>query len=251
MQSEVYDLIQTTPQGQSTRKHWWAAHRKNNSCSTPGVKSHLLFSPNAICDACDAISHTKQQRIIRQMPLIIIPLMHAALQQLQRCAIAILSSMSHKSSPAPVIVLHPTGPARNFRISYQLVMVVTPACRVCRPHPVLFSRGIEDVDVPAQGSGREMGCRAENTQSYYSGWMFPIKQLNQPPNDSFHRHLGNYRSLLFTSGDETAWAQPGEGGRRGGGGVEGGKDEWEVNEWKQRDWSAESEDGVEDVENLN
>lgn len=46
--------------------------------------------------------------------------------------------------------------------------------------------------------------------------MFPIKQLNQPPNDSFHRHLGNYRSLLFTSGDETAWVQPGWGVGVGG-----------------------------------
>lgn len=53
-------------------------------------------------------------------------------------------------------------------------------------------------------SSGEMREKAEDTQSHYSGWMFPIKQLNQPPNDSFHRHLGNYRSLLFTSRDETA-----------------------------------------------
>lgn len=32
-----------------------------------------------------------------------------------------------------------------------------------------------------------------------SGWMFPIMQLNHPPNDSFRRHLGNYRSQLLTS----------------------------------------------------
>lgn len=36
--------------------------------------------------------------------------------------------------------------------------------------------------------------------------MFPIMQVNQPPNDSFHRHLGNYRSLLFTPVDDAAGA---------------------------------------------
>ncbi|KAK9962523.1 hypothetical protein ABG768_007881, partial [Culter alburnus] len=38
------------------------------------------------------------------------------------------------------------------------------------------------------------------TRSLGSGWMFPIMQLNHPPNDSFHRHLGNYRSQLLTPG---------------------------------------------------
>lgn len=57
--------------------------------------------------------------------------------------------------------------------------------------------------VRAPGVSREMREKPEHTQLYHSGWMFPIKQLNQPPNDSFHRHLGNYRSLLFTSGDQT------------------------------------------------
>lgn len=57
--------------------------------------------------------------------------------------------------------------------------------------------------VRAPGVSREMREKPEHTQLYHSGWMFPIKQLNQPPNDSFHRHLGNYRSLLFTSGDRT------------------------------------------------
>lgn len=52
----------------------------------------------------------------------------------------------------------------------------------------------------------ERRWKSLSTKSYHSGWMFPIKQLNQPPSDSFHRHLGNYRSLLFTSGDRTAGA---------------------------------------------
>lgn len=67
--------------------------------------------------------------------------------------------------------------------------------------------------------------------------MFPIKQLNQPPNDSFHRHLGNYRSLLFTSGDETAWAQPGWGWVVVGGGSEDRvRSEWMKT--KRQGWRA-------------
>lgn len=80
--------------------------------------------------------------------------------------------------------------------------------------------------VRAPGVSREMREKPEHTQLYHSGWMFPIKQLNQPPNDSFHRHLGNYRSLLFTSG-----AEP-----QGGGGCLAGnaKTEQKVRECKTK-----------------
>lgn len=95
----------------------------------------------------------------------------------------------------------------------------------------------------AWGSGLRTLC--QTTQD----GCFPIMQLNQSPNDSFHRHLGNYKTQLFTSGDENAWEQPG----------------WEVgvvvgkswsrkpgwSEWKDRDENAQSEDGVGDVVKFN
>lgn len=88
--------------------------------------------------------------------------------------------------------------------------------------------------VPAPGIGREMGGRSlsTHTQSYHSGWMFPIKRLNQPPNDSFHRHLGNYRSLLFTSGDRTAAS--------GGGGLFA----WQCKDWAASEGMQNKETGV-------
>lgn len=116
-------------------------------------------------------------------------------------------------------------------------------------HTPSFSAVALNMYVPALGMSREMREKAEDTQSHYSGWMFPIKQLNQPPNDSFHRHLGNYRSLLFTSRDETAWVQPGWGAGVGGG-WRRKPPQWEVSEYKQGDRDDKSEDEVEDVMNL-
>lgn len=116
------------------------------------------------------------------------------------------------------------------------------ACSSCRPHLAFLSSVIEYALMPALGISRGMGQWAENTLSNYSGWMFPIMQLNQSPNDSFHRHLGNYKTQLFTSGDENAWEQPGWGVGVVVGKSWSRKPGW--SEWKDRDENAQSEDGV-------